>query len=94
MEGKKISVSENVNDSQYFYTRDKDACYNCIITTFVRNNNPNLYIVTDSANNIGREKTFSEYLQWLDTNYPEIAKAYYTAIAREKYASYKSNNLE
>lgn len=91
---KKISVSENVNDSQYFYTRDKDACYNCIITTFVRNNNPNLYIVTDSANNIGREKTFSEYLQWLDTNYPEIAKAYYTAIAREKYASYKSNNLE
>ena len=91
---KKISVSENENDAQYFYAQYKDACYNCIITTFAKNNNPNLYVVTDSENNIGREKTFSEYLEWLDTNYPDIAKAYYTAIAREKYSSYKSNKFE
>ena len=90
---KKISNSETTNDTKYYYSHDKDACYNCIITTFARNNNPNSYIVTDADNDKGREKTFSEYLQWLNANYPEIAKVYYTAIAREKYVSYKSNKL-
>lgn len=75
---KKVSNSDNT--TQYYYPQWKDSCYNCVVTSSVRNT----------------EKTFFEYMKELTNGTAEqknIAKAYYTAIGRERYNSYKSNKL-
>jgi len=75
---KKVSNSDNT--TQYYYPQWKESCYNCVVTSSVRNT----------------EKTFFEYMKELTNGTAEqknIAKAYYTAIGRERYNSYKSNKL-
>lgn len=70
---RKINDTTN-NTTEYYYSQWKDSCYDCIVTSSVRNT----------------EQSFFEYIN--STSY-QIKKAYYTAIARERYNSYKSNKL-
>lgn len=84
---KRINKSDNT--TEYYYQHWKESCYNCIVTGSVR-----ATATTLAAD--GSEKTLFEYINELrngNANQKNIAKAYYTAIGRERYNSYKSNKL-
>lgn len=69
-------ITDEENNTQYYYAQRRDYCYDCIVTSFARST----------------DKTFFEYMN--STEVPDgIKKAYYTAIGRERYNSYKSNKL-
>ena len=78
---KKITNSDNT--VEYYYPQWKMACYDCIVTSSIFNT----------------DQSFDHYIEninvstYVSRTQGSIQKAYYTAIGRERYNSYKSNKL-
>ncbi len=82
-----IEVSEDGSrKTNWFYPRQELGCYECTVSTKL------YYTANDiiSGNNIIiNGKTYNKD----NDNYSELRKKYITALAREKYDLYKSNNF-
>lgn len=81
-----VSDSDSSRKTNWFYPRQELGCYECTVST-------KLYYTADdiiSGNDIIiNGKTYNKD----NDNYSELRKKYITALAREKYDLYKSNNF-
>lgn len=81
-----VSDSDGSRKTNWFYPRQELGCYECTVST-------KLYYTADdiiSGNDIIIDgKIYNKY----NDNYSELRKKYITALAREKYDLYKSNNF-
>lgn len=81
-----VSDSDSSRKTNWFYPRQELGCYECTVSTKL------YYTANDiiSGNNIIiNGKTYNKD----NDNYSELRKKYITALAREKYDLYKSNNF-
>lgn len=81
-----VSDSDGSKKTNWFYPRQELGCYECTVSTKL------YYTANDiiSGNNIIiNGKTYNKD----NDNYSELRKKYITALAREKYDLYKSNNF-
>ena len=81
-----VSDSDSSRKTNWFYPRQELGCYECTVSTKL------YYTANDiiSGNNIIiKGETYNKD----NNNYSELRKKYITALAREKYDLYKSNNF-
>ena len=70
------SIAVTDNAMQYYYPQSEMACYSSIVNQTGLNDTENIY----------------EYMESIKDTNPTLVQKYFTALGRERYSMYKTNN--